>query len=321
MKIALIITGQIRTVNLTKWFHKSQFVDNENCDIFLSINPNNSAQTLNLNSTKSSTCDEIEDLIQFYKPKNYFVGSELDDEQIYNDYKSLVNSHINFYDLSNTENVDEATINEYLIGQKETYMKKLINLKNITYNSGSVQNGLLSENSIKGIFFQFYFVKKGYELVQKYKEKTNTKYDIVIRIRFDHILLSDNFMKFLYPQFEVHNNTLLFNENNIKLSQQLLTYDVLHYDSIQENTINVMGAGVYKKYVYVNDFFWTHGDDLINNMLLFYSDLPSIIAYSKDIFFPIHGASIEHFFAIFLFTKKINVMQSTMTRCNIIRQI
>ena len=46
MKIALIITGQLRTIELTKWFHKNTFLNNPNCDIFLSIDPNNNTQLL-----------------------------------------------------------------------------------------------------------------------------------------------------------------------------------------------------------------------------------------------------------------------------------
>ena len=82
-----------------------------------------------------------------------------------------------------------------------------------------------------------------------------------------------------------------------------------------------MGAGVYKKYVYVNDYFWTHGDDLIEKMLKFYEQLHDIISFSMNNFFPIYGAGIEHYFAIFLFKNNIDISQTIMNKCNIIRKI
>lgn len=320
MNIAVIITGQIRTTCLTKWFHKCQFIENENCDIFLSIDSNNETQLLYKNSTDKTKDEEVQNLIAFYKPKEYFIGNSSDDDIIYNDYKCLVNKPLKFYDTSNENDQTTTEINEYLIGQKETFMKDTINLKNVSYNNGKLNKGCLTESSIKGLFRQFYFVKKGYELLQKHKTKFNKQYDIVIRLRFDHILFTDTFLKQSFQNFEIQDNTILFSQKNIELSKTMTEND-LHYDSIYKNTINVMGAGVYKKYIYVNDYFWTHGDDLIEKIMTFYDALFGIISFTLDNFFPIYGAGIEHYFAIFLKNESIQLRQSKMVKCNIIRQI
>ena len=76
----------------------------------------------------------------------------------------------------------------------------------------------------------------------------------------------------------------------------------------------------HKKYIYVNDFFWTHGNDLIEKMLKFYPQLNSIINFSSNNYFPIYGAGIEHYFAIFLYNNNININQTILNKFNIIRQ-
>ena len=81
-----------------------------------------------------------------------------------------------------------------------------------------------------------------------------------------------------------------------------------------------MGAGIYKKYFYVNDWFWTHGDDLIEKMLKFYPQLNQIILFSMNNYFPIYGAGIEHYFSIFLYNNDIDIKRTIMNKCTIIRK-
>ena len=66
--------------------------------------------------------------------------------------------------------------------------------------------------------------------------------------------------------------------------------------------------------------FFGHGDDLICEMGKFYDELNSIINFTTNNFFPIYGAGIEHYFAVFLFNNKINVKHTVMNKCNIIRK-
>ena len=59
MKLAIILCGQIRTFNLTKWI--LQNIKNKyNCDIFMGIDPNNLQQNEYLNN-KNTTEKEIID--------------------------------------------------------------------------------------------------------------------------------------------------------------------------------------------------------------------------------------------------------------------
>lgn len=320
MKKAIIISGQIRTVELTKWFHKKSFIDDENCDIFLSIDVNNETQLLYQNDTCKTDDKIIKDIIEFYSPKKYYICNDNDEKIIYNDYKDLNNNSVIYYDIDDINEENQTNINLFLIGEKEQYMVKNININNLSLNSNIIKKSNLTENSIKGLFRQFYFVNKGYEQLKKYKEENNIYYDMVIRIRFDHIILTNNFIENKLKNYLTKNNTIIFCEENINMAKNIINLD-LEYDKICDNTINVMGAGVYKKYVYVNDFFWTHDDNLIVKISKFYEQLHDIIKFSISNFYPIYGAGIEHFFAIFLFNNKININQTIMNKCNIIRKI
>ena len=212
MRIALILTGQLRTVELTKWFHKNIFLNNENCDVFLSIDPNNQTQLLYKNEIENTNNILINQIIDFYKPKNFYIGNEDDDKKIVEEYANLINKPIIFYDIDDINEDSQKIINKYIINNECQYITDNFNkenIKNISYNFGEKHNGSLTESSIKGLFRQFYFVHKGYELLNNYKNKENINYDLIIRMRFDHILLSDN----LVDNFDQIDNTILYNEN------------------------------------------------------------------------------------------------------------
>lgn len=319
MKKAIIITGQLRTNELTKWFHKNSFIDDDNCDIFLSIDVDNRTQLLYKNDISETNQNSIEETIKFYKPKAYYVGKSADEKIINDYYKDLCNQPIIYYDINDLNNNNkQKEIELFLIEQeKQSTNKKII--KNLSYNCGNKKNGRVIESSIKGLFRQFYYVNEGYKLLKEYKNKNNVKYDFVMRIRFDHIIFTNDFVTNELNDYTLKDKSIIFCENNLKLAQNIKNLN-MNFDDINHNTINVMGIGIYKKYVYVNDFFWTHGDDLIEKMLKFYEQLHDIIKFTMSNFFPVYGAGIEHYFAIFLFKNKIDINQTKMNKFNIVRK-
>lgn len=73
-KIALLLTGQLRTYELCKYIVKNMIIDKNNVDVFMSIDSNNSLQCLYENSTEITTDKSINDAINYFKPVNYFIN-------------------------------------------------------------------------------------------------------------------------------------------------------------------------------------------------------------------------------------------------------
>ena len=74
MKIAVLLTGQLRTIAYTKQILLSSF---PHADFFLSIDKDNTQQNINLNSHCTTTDQDIEAAIDFFKPKAVFLGEGL----------------------------------------------------------------------------------------------------------------------------------------------------------------------------------------------------------------------------------------------------
>lgn len=305
MHIAIILTGQLRTVELTKYFHKKMF--GNNVDYYLSIDTDNETQLLYQNNINNSSSDKINEIINFYNPKKYYVGTDADKNIIYDDYKNLINNKIFFEDKNTAE--EQEMINKILI--KNNIFQKLYHEKN--KNKNCVQ---LSETALKGIFRQYYFVNKGYELLNEYSEENNISYDLVMRLRFDMIFIDDTIEQM---NFIKEKNQIKYCDENIELIRSS-TIPILKLDNCLTNTIDIIGYGVYENYIYVNDFYWTHGNDLIKIMSKYYSEMNNIIKKCAETMFPIYGASIEHYLACFLFNNNVNLSLTKLNRLNIIRE-
>ena len=78
MKIAVIITGQLRTYKLCGNVLKNTLLDKYDADVFLSIDKTNHLQSDNLNKVNDSDESDINDAIYFYKPKDVFLCHEYD---------------------------------------------------------------------------------------------------------------------------------------------------------------------------------------------------------------------------------------------------
>jgi hypothetical protein len=78
MKIALIITGQLRTYKLCGNILKNTVIDKYDTDVFLSIDTCNTLQNDDLNYTNNSSDNDIQDAINFYNPKDVFINNNYD---------------------------------------------------------------------------------------------------------------------------------------------------------------------------------------------------------------------------------------------------
>jgi hypothetical protein len=160
---------------------------------------------------------------------------------------------------------------------------------------------------IRLISEQYYMVYKAYELLEEHIHKTKTKYETIIRLRFDQLIWND-------ATFFTEKD-ILYNEQNLDRLHVLLQnqHVKLKVDTPHDNTIYVFGGGVHCNYTYVNDQFFAHNMSLLSTMKNFYKKLPIIINNSFDNFWPCHGCWIEHFFANYLFNENIVIKRSVLS--------
>jgi len=73
MKIALLITGQLRTYTLCKSNIKSLIIDTYDADVYLSIDRSNALQVDNANPVDPTQDATIADALAFFKPIDHVI--------------------------------------------------------------------------------------------------------------------------------------------------------------------------------------------------------------------------------------------------------
>ena len=79
MKVALLLTGQIRTNELCRHIFKKTLIEKYDVDTFLSIDTDNKLQEASLNSTEKTSYDVISNAIEYYNPVDSYVCETYDD--------------------------------------------------------------------------------------------------------------------------------------------------------------------------------------------------------------------------------------------------
>lgn len=82
MKLALLLTGQLRTNELVRHMHYHRLLAPYDVDVFLSIDPDNSRQNEFENPVQPTADDAVQEAIAFYRPKRYTVCTLSLDEMV-----------------------------------------------------------------------------------------------------------------------------------------------------------------------------------------------------------------------------------------------
>ena len=214
MKVALLLTGQLRTHEMVKHIQMNSLIRHYDMDIFMSIDLDNSIQTAHKNPTDRTDISAANAAIEFFKPNDYCIIESPPVLQI-------------------------------------PRMR------------------------------QYYVVKKAYELLKNYKNKTKTVYDVIMRLRFDQILYPENIdvrNKLERANSDSMFDNVIFNETNRSYLNALSADQKIMLHPVEDNHIHVFGFGDYKHYKYVNDQFFYHNESLIDSMFEFYEHIPELSA-------------------------------------------
>jgi hypothetical protein len=293
VKVAILLTGQLRTWKLCRNL-VDKLKDIYNVDIFMSINRNNILQNEHKNSNIDTEIKEIIEAIDYYKPIDYSILENYNETE----FIKNINKHKTIYTP-----INDINMIKYFNENEELIFDKLYSTDGCIKHTSDE-----STNVYKLLGEQYYTVFKAYEMLEKYINKTNILYDIIIRLRFDQFIWNNDCIDEYNLDFK--DNNIIYNNANIDRCKN--THINIILDHGDYNTINVFGGGYYKNYAYINDQFWSHKADLIEKMKLFYIDMPNIINKCKDVFYPEYGCWIEHFLCNYIIQNNINIKRSCL---------
>ena len=292
MKYAIIMTGQLRTWKFLKPIIENLRKNND-IDIFLSIDLCNKQQHEHKNSVDETNSNELNEALYFYKPISYYSNNYYDESNFNKNINNWLYQYQSKLKINDEELLEQSFSNSNKIKFKALYK-----------HFGILSTTKFDIRSVKKLSEQYFYVYKGYELLETHIKNNNVKYDSIIRLRFDQLIWNDNFY------FDC-NNVLPTDKNKEQLVS-ILKNTQLKLDIPESNEICVLGGGVFENYGYVNDQFWCHNTKLIHIMRDFYLNLSFIIQDSLNTFWPCHGVWIEHFLAKYLFKNNLIIKRSIL---------
>jgi hypothetical protein len=148
---------------------------------------------------------------------------------------------------------------------------------------------------------QFYVVKKAYELLLNYVTQTGTKYDIVIRTRFDTLILESD-LKDQIDNMKIYSHFGDFDESVIDDIKEISKDTDLNLYIPKSNEICVEDWKIVNsKLEYANDFIWSHSFDLSPIMYEYYDEIFNIVnEMAKTGLSMLNTAYYEIFFGRFI---------------------
>ena len=255
MKIAILLTGQLRTFNMVKYLHLNTLISQYNSDVFLSIDLDNSLQCINKNKKTKSNINDANEAIRFFKPKGVFILENFNPE----------------------------------------------------FNRINKKNPFVPQN-VKLLFEQYYIVKNAYNLMLQHMKKTNTTYDIIIRLRFDQFIWTNETFS-IFQNINKKVSQIMYNKVNIDKLNKLSKGKKIVFGPTLNNNIYLLNFGRFRNYnySYANDQFWYHNPHLTNKIYNFYDNLPQLLYQSIKENKGNRGALIEHLWYRYITTNKINM--------------
>lgn len=246
-RIALLLSGQLRTWRMVGRLLKFYFLDYYDVDVFMSVDLNNKIQSEYKNPQTQTQWDELAEAILFYRPKRIWWSNEWN----FNEWRTKLGSRTHFpayraghVEIALTENNEFRVAGPY-------------------WDRSTTRIVMTRETTpiYEPVFRQYHFVSQCINLMTNYVNDFQlAPYDIVFRTRFDQVFYTSPLQTCLFATLEkshLHSSQLAYNPNPpLPLSCSLeciLPVDEVSPDKIE---IFVFGAGNNRGMFYVNDQFW-----------------------------------------------------------------
>jgi hypothetical protein len=143
----------------------------------------------------------------------------------------------------------------------------------------------------------------------KHINNSNKKYDIIIRLRFDQFIWTDDS---ILNNLNTIENRIIFNEENTNSIIKNTQDKIINFDEIMSNSIYIFGYGDFLHYKYANDQFWYHNSSLIKIMSKFYDNILNLLKYCNKYNIGNKGAMIECIFYNYLIKNNIAMKKTNI---------
>ncbi len=311
-KIAIILTGQIRTWKLALPILKKKLLDRYNCDIFLAADLDNTLQNENDNSKVQTKMDEIQQVIEFIKPKKQIIINDIDLTPIKYEFRKTGYTYKVYSELENIDklnNQESKNFADFEIINNKLLFNKLYDITKVTEDW--VDICLDIEQSWIRRYRQYTIVSKCITLMKEYAEENKVEYAAVIRIRFDQLLHSHNnrhkeFKDFCFQE----NGYLKFCPENITKINSINELIKIDIPLPLDKDIYVFGGGIFDQanhsHIYINDQFFITNYTSAILFINFNKYICNNMKKMKDTYLPFY-ASMEYMFANYLYDNQFNI--------------
>ena len=215
-------------------------------------------------------------------------------------------SNKNSINKTNMENINDAIqyfnpVDTFIL---DDFTEEFNNITTNSINNFNYHNIVHFE----GMLRQYYVVKNTYKMLIN----NNKKYDLILRLRFDQFIFSDDVP--IAPElYDSTLNTILYNEKNTNILKNYTIDKKFIFDELHDNDIYVLGFGDYKHYKYVNDQFFYHNNSILIKMFEFYDNIVPLLKHCDENNIGNLGAIYECIFYIYLTKNNINFKKGNIS--------
>lgn len=313
-KIAVILTGQIRTWKLSLPILKKTLLEKYNCDIFLGIDLDNTLQNENDNSKFQTKMEEASQVVEFIKPKKHVICNNIDIMPMKYEFRKtgyVYKTYSKVQPTVETTVQDQQSKNfaDYQIINNKLIFNKLYDTSKVTTDFIDIGSDI--EQSWIRRYRQYTVVSKCLTLMKDYAEENKVEYATVIRVRFDQLLHTINHRHKEFKDYCFQENGFLKycpeNITKIKTIKDCIKIDI---PVALEKNIFVFGGGIFSTsdflHIYVNDQFFITSYKSALLFIEFNKYICNNMEKMKNTYLP-HYASMEYMFANYLYDNQFNI--------------
>jgi hypothetical protein len=264
MKIAILISGELRTF----WYClKSQYeylIKNNNADVFILANPYSHGRNAHPLNKNKEIKQKFLNTGGSYDSRHTEKWIDFDEKKF---AKDILGDHLKKFIFVNELNNYYGELNSIYNEKRKLFESKANRNGEKLYDQNGIEFDHSHYGPAKTVVDQYYAVNKCFEMIEEYENENNFKYDIIFRIRPDFALLNEFNIKRLFSHNEdiyIRNNPII--ENKYYCSDYIFfgKRDIVAH--ICKNFYKEHGNSLYPFDLFMNNLNQNHRNHILNKI-------------------------------------------------------